>query len=219
MSHHTQAALSFIKGILLLLSILLLLAAFAFDDAFPAPPDDEEAIAEVVRRAAQKGDEASFTLLYLWFYAQIYRHLLRMVGNHEDASDLAVETFQKAWKGLPGVHDRRKFAGWLYSIATHVALDHLRRKKVRQPFWEYLGKDQADEDTVCFEDGVDERELVRLALMEVAPKPRACLLLQLAGFSQDEIARQLGLNRKSVGTYVSVAREQLRQAYRRVANS
>jgi len=218
MSHRVQVALSSIKRIVLLLGMLLLLAASTFDDAPLPPPNDEEVIAEVVRKA-QEGDEASFTLLYRWYYAQIYKHLRRMVGNYEDASDLASETFQKAWKGLLGVHDRRKFPNWLYSIATHVALDHLRRKKVRQPFWEYPSEDQIYEDTVRFEGSVEKRELVGLALMHVAPKPRACLLLQLEGFSQDEIARLLGLNRKSVGTYVSMAREQFRRAYHRLANS
>jgi len=137
----------------------------------------------------------------------------------EDASDLASETFRKAWEGLPKIHEKWKFLHWLYSIASHVALDHLRRNKARPPFLEYPSDDQTAKDTVRFEDSVEEWELVKLALMQVAPKPRACLLLQLQGLSQDEVARLLGLNRKSVGTYVSMAREQFRQAYHRLANS
>jgi len=218
MSHRILVALSFVIRIVLLLGMVLLGAAFAPDDAPPPPPDNEEVIAEVVRKA-QEGDEESFTLLYRWYYPQIYRHLLRMVLNHEDASDLASETFRKAWEGLPKIHEKWKFLHWLYSIATHVALDHLRRNKARPPFLEYPSDDQTAKDTVRFEDSVEEWELVKLALMQVAPKPRACLLLQLQGLSQDEVARLLGLNRKSVGTYVSMAREQFRQAYHRLANS
>ncbi len=69
-----------------------------------------------------------------------------------------------------------------------------------------------------FEDEIEEQELIQLALAQVAPKPRACLLLQIEGFSQEEIARQVGLQKKSVGTYVSMAREQFRQSYRQLKN-
>ena len=50
----------------------------------------------------------------------------------------------------------------------------------------------------------------------VHPKFRACLLLQLEGFDQQEIAQLLGLSKNSVATYVSVAREQFRRAYHRL---
>src|SRR2546422_290877 len=78
---------------------------------------------------------------------------------------------------------------------------------------------KAQKGEARFEGRVEEQELVRLALMRVAPKPRSCLLLHVEGFSQDEIAKLLGLSRKSVGTYVSIAREQFRQAYHRLENA
>jgi RNA polymerase sigma-70 factor, ECF subfamily len=138
------------------------------------------------------------------------------VGNPEDASDLATETFVKAWRGVPGILDGRRFSSWLYSIATHTALDYLRRRKRDQTSISDQDKKLSDEYTFGFESRIEEQELVRLALEHVAPKPRACLLLQLEGFSQAEISALVGLQRKSVGTYVSMAREQFRRAYHRL---
>lgn len=172
---------------------------------------------EVVRKA-QSGDEASFNTLYQSYYAQIYRHLLRLVGNHEEASDLAVETFLKAWRGLPGLDDVLRFRSWLFSIATHTGLDFLRKRKGSISSWECLSEDHLDENAVRFTSHLEERELVELALQEVAPKPLACLLLQLEGFSLAEIAELMGLEKNSAGTYVSIARNQFRKAYNRLAN-
>lgn len=181
------------------------------------PPADEETILDAIREA-QAGDEESFTALYHWYYAQIYRHLLRLVGNAEDAADLSQETFSKAWRGLVGVHDGRRFRGWLYKIATNAAMDHLRRKMRGRGFWSSPDAACSEEPAINFDCQVEEQELVQLALSQVAPKPRVCLLLQLEGFSQAEIATLVGLQKKSVGTYVCTAREQFRQAYRKLEN-
>ena len=216
MNHLAQKVLSGTNHIVPPLLLVLLLATGTLhngqDEPPPMSPNGDETSLDVVRKA-QAGDESSFTTLYHWYYTRIYYYLLRMVGNHEDASDLAAETFTKAWRALPGILDGRRFSSWLYSIATHMAIDFLRRQKKDQALWDSLDENPNHEHTVRFEDWVEEEELVRLALMQVAPKPRACLLLQLEGFTQAEIAKLVGLRKKSVGTYVCTAREQFRRAY------
>jgi RNA polymerase sigma-70 factor (ECF subfamily) len=67
------------------------------------------------------------------------------------------------------------------------------------------------------EGAVEHAEQVKLALAQVSPRYRACLLLQLvAGFSQREIAQSLNMSEKSVSVYVSRGSEQFRQAYERL---
>lgn len=172
----------------------------------------EEVLLEEVRKA-RAGDKEAFNSLYRWHYPQIYKHLYRMVGNPEDASELAAEVFLRAWCVLADLHDERSFRSWLFSIATHKALDFFRRQRGHQSSWECLGEDITDTKAGVLELRVEQNELIGLALKQVAPKPLACLLLQIEGFSHAEIARLVGLGPKSVGTYVSVAREQFRQAY------
>ena len=180
----------------------------------PSPPSNELTI--VIVKLARQGDADAFTTLYKWYYTDIYKHLVRIVENEQDATDLAQETFFKAWKGLSGLYDGRMFRNWLYSIATHTALDHLQRKRFRKPFWEHSKEDDIYEPIEELKNRVEERELVELALQQIAPKPRASLLLRLEGFNQGEIAEMMGLHRKSVGTYVSIAREQFHRAYYRL---
>lgn len=219
-----RAKISLLSSIRIVVMFItfLMLAIHALDSeqsepASSSPSSEEMTNGEVVRKA-QAGDEASFNTLYHSYSTQIYRHLLRMVGNHEDASDLVTETFLKAWRGLSSLDNVLRFRSWLFSIATHTALDFLRQRRVSENSLDCLSEDPIDGNAAKFVGRLEERELVRLALQQVSPKPRACLLLQLEGFKLTEIAELVGLGKNSAGMYVSIAREQFRQAYKRLEN-
>src|SRR5436309_14462595 len=173
---------------------------------------------EVVRDA-QAGNISAFNTLFQYYNARICTYLARMVGNDEEGRDLAQETFIKVWRALPGMHDEMHFDTWLYRIATNTAIDHLRRGKFR---WTLCKNSKANEtskgmETVGPEARVEEAELIKLALAQLSPQYRACLLLQhVAGFTQREIAQSLNLSEKSVSIYVARGCEQFRQAYARL---
>lgn len=209
------SVMSAIRTVLLLIALPLLAVCILhteqLDQLTLLIPPDEAIIAEFGKRT-QEGDDVCFTALYQRYNAQINRYLVRIVGNPDEADDLAEETFIKAWRGLAGLHDGRHFRSCLYRIARNVALDHLRQKKRSQGFTGYPGADSASEIMTSFDGYVEARELIQLALLEVTPKPRACLLLHLNGFSWDEISRFMGLRKQSIGTYLSVARGQFRKA-------
>lgn len=199
-----------------ILLFFLVLAVSTLDG--DAPKTDDERILDIVK-SARRGDDDSFTALYGLYYPPIYRHLYHMTGNEEDAADLAIETFTKAWYRLPQIQNEKYFRGWLYTIATNVALDHLRGKDTQKrgkQLVESFDESDAHEYTISFEEQVEEQELIRLTLAEIAPKPRACFLLYVDGFSQKEIAQIVGLKTKSVSVYISAAREKFRLVYNRL---
>src|SRR6185437_16094630 len=184
-----------------------------------APPDQpagDMALVNLVERA-RAGDVAAFTALYERFYVPICRYLARLVGDDDLGNDLAQDTFLAAWRALPGTEDASYFVPWLYRIASNLARSHLRRARLIRwlPWGDAGGYHPADYPSIAGpEEQTGEAERIKLALAEVAPKSRSCLLLQLdVGFSQREIARLLGLNEKSVSVYISRGRQQFRQAY------
>jgi RNA polymerase sigma-70 factor (ECF subfamily) len=176
------------------------------------PTTDSAWVLKVVRDA-RAGSEEAFDTLFHYYNAQICTYLARMVGSDEEGRDLAQETFLKVWRALPGIHDESQFVGWLYRIATHTAIDHLRRRKFRWPF----RKNHEEYNVMSIagpEEQVVEAEQIKQVLAQIPPKYRACLLLQLvAGFTQREIAESLNLSEKSISIYVSRALEQFRQTY------
>jgi RNA polymerase sigma-70 factor (ECF subfamily) len=182
----------------------------------PAPDTPEM---ELVERA-RAGDRAAFTALFQQYYAPIWRYLTHLVGDEEIGRDLAQETFLAAWRSLPGMQEGLRFSAWLYRIATNQAYTHLRRARLITwlPFADSEAGSGVRHPTVAGpETRVSEAELLALALAEVTPKYRACLLLQVQeGFSQREIGQLLHLSEKSVGICVSRGREQFRKAYLRL---
>src|SRR6266567_1240629 len=94
---------------------------------------------------AQARDSAAFTTLYLLHTTGICGYLLGLVGNEEDAHDLAQQAFLQAWQKLSGLHDVARFTPWLYAIARNLAYDHSRQKKgASWSSWEDLEESQAD---------------------------------------------------------------------------
>lgn len=59
---------------------------------------------------------------------RIYRYLLRLIRNPCEAQDLMQETFLRAHRYREALRDPEAVRGWLYRIATHVALDHMRQR-------------------------------------------------------------------------------------------
>ncbi len=181
---------------------------------------DDLPLGELVRQA-QQGEHAAFAALFERYNAPICRYLARMVGNIDLGRDLAQDTFLQAWRSLPRLRDSEYFGPWLYRIATNLARSHARRARLIQwlPWSDPLEGTSGSFRLERQEDHVGEAELVMLALAQLPPKRRACVLLALeGGFTHREIARLLDISEKSVATYLSRGCQQFRLAYERLAN-
>jgi RNA polymerase sigma-70 factor (ECF subfamily) len=176
-------------------------------------------LAALVARA-RAGDRSAFAQLFLQFNARICTYLARLVGDDDIGRDLAQDTFVAVWRALPEVKDTTRFVPWLYRIATNTARSHQRHARIVHWLpWSTSSPSAAlpPLTTSGPEQHAGESELVILALSQLAPQHRTCLLLQVeAGFSQREIAGMLNISEKAVSAYVSRGREQFRRAYRQL---
>lgn len=83
-------------------------------------------------RRAQEGYLDAFEMLVQRHSAMAYRVALRMLGNREDAQDLAQESLLAAWRNLDRFRGDAQFSTWLYRIVTRRALNRLTRGKAHQ---------------------------------------------------------------------------------------
>ena len=93
----------------------------------PPSPADEEAL---VRRA-RRGDLAAYDELVRRYHERIYATIYHMTANHEDANDLAQESFIKAFQALKSFKGGSSFYTWLYRIAVNKTINHLKQRKNR----------------------------------------------------------------------------------------
>jgi RNA polymerase sigma-70 factor (ECF subfamily) len=179
-----------------------------------APSDTPQLV-----RDAQKGNSEAFTTLVQLFQKEIYTYTAKHVRDHEDAHDLTQQVFLKAWLNIKSLKKTTCFRIWLYRIAKNVINDHWRKKRIIALSWDDLTAKDMLSDIPGPEDGTERTELIKMALTRLPPKLRLCLLLYtLDGFSPSETARAVGIKEASVGTYISLARKQLRSIYHHLEN-
>jgi RNA polymerase sigma-70 factor (ECF subfamily) len=88
--------------------------------------------ADVLQEQAQRVDVADFETIFLRFQGPITNFIYHMIGNREQACDLAQDVFVKAYKALLGgtVVQPGALSAWLYRIAANTTTDTLRRRRL-----------------------------------------------------------------------------------------
>ena len=170
---------------------------------------------------AQKGDAAAFGQLVETYQGQVYRLVLHMGLSPADAEEAAQEAFLAAWKGLPRFRGDSRFSTWLYQLATHAAIDLIRREKKHQ-------NNTDIEDAVLVDGAASPQETVekqetadtvQAALQALSPQAREILLLRYqAELGYEEIATVLGLPNGTVKSRINRAKAQLKETLLRQGN-
>lgn len=84
----------------------------------------------LIRAALDNGDQKAYAELMERYRDSVYFMLLKMVNNKDDADDLTIEAFGKAFKRLNQYAPTYAFSTWLFKIATNNCIDFIRRKKM-----------------------------------------------------------------------------------------
>jgi RNA polymerase sigma-70 factor (ECF subfamily) len=85
---------------------------------------------EILRRCLG-GDERAYRALVARYQRQIYSLAMRMVRQPQDAEDLTQETFVRMFRALDRYDPTRPFEAWLFTIASRLCIDHLRRRRLK----------------------------------------------------------------------------------------
>ncbi len=85
---------------------------------------------DLVKRAIQN-DQKAYADLMTRYKDAIYFMLLKMVNNKEDANDLTVEAFGKAFENIEKYRPEFAFSTWLFKIATNNCIDFIRKKRLK----------------------------------------------------------------------------------------
>ncbi len=167
-------------------------------------------------QAYQQGETAALETLVRRHADNLMGYLCRMTRSREQAEDLFQETFLRVHTRARSFHGTGRFKAWLFSIATHLTLDSIRRR-ARHP--EHPPADETPDITPLAElipdrapgpaDTVvksEQARLVREALDTLPPGQRAALVLAFyEGHSYPEAARILGCTVGTVKTHISRA--------------
>jgi RNA polymerase sigma-70 factor, ECF subfamily len=173
--------------------------------AWPVYKQMERPESALLMDRARQGDVDAFAELFEQLRSRVFTVAWRLVGSN-DAEDVVMETYLKAWKALPGFNQRASLETWLYRIAHNCAVDVLRKRRPlpdgqREPVdVEALADPRArpPDEAAAASDLARE---VRQALDTLSPEHRTALRLRYSdGLSYAEIAAATGV---SIGTVMS----------------
>ncbi len=173
----------------------------------------------LVQKAVNKGDQKAYAALMNHYRDSLYFMLLKMTNNPNDADDLTIEAFGKAFKNLRQYTPEFAFSTWLFKIASNNCIDYIRKRKkntfsMNDGFGEQNNSELANNIpslTLDPEEKVIKKQKIRL-MHEVVDKlkPHYKKLIELRYFkeySYEEIAKELDLPLGTVKAQLFRARE------------
>ena len=175
-------------------------------------------------KQAQKGDQAAFMQLVESYHKRIFNIGLRMLGNPDDAADMAQETLLKIYRRLADFRGEAAFSTWVYRVAVNTCKDMLRsacrRKEIT--FTDFCGED----DDIVFNipdyrnlpEHQYEEQLSAQRLRELIdaldPRFRIVILLrEIGGLNYGEIAAAVNISEGTVKSRISRARAAMRKVF------
>jgi RNA polymerase sigma factor (sigma-70 family) len=164
----------------------------------------------------QTGD---FERLFQENWNRVNEVLNRLVGDADEAQDLALETFWRLYNSPPRQVDN--VGGWLYRVALRLGYNALRAYKRRGRYELEAGKislEDSSNDPAHEADLAEQRRRVRQVLAGMKPKSAEILVLRHSGFSYSEISAALGVPVSSVGTLLVRAEREFEKRYRQEKN-
>lgn len=161
---------------------------------------DEESLV----RAAQAGDADAFVELLHGCDREILSVLVRFAGDRCDREDLYQEVFLEAFRSLHRFRFRSSFRTWLYRLAFHRCLGHVRRRRTHEELPERAVGPHDVERAARL-------RAVRRALDRLPEKQRLCFFLHyVEGWTVAEVAERVGIRSGTVKTHLHRAREAVR---------
>lgn len=151
---------------------------------------------------AIKGDERAYEKLLLRYREMIYYTILKMINNKEDAEDLTIESFAKAFIHIDQYKPTYAFSTWLFKIATNNCIDYFRRKNAKSKSSEKQEMEEGMDEFIDKSDINPEKTLIKKQRKEFVIKiltelnPDYKKLIELRyykEFSYIEIAKALDI--------------------------
>jgi RNA polymerase sigma-70 factor (ECF subfamily) len=170
---------------------------------------------------AGTGDLSAFEELYRRHFRRVYSLCMRMLGNPEEAEDLAQETFIQLFNKVGSFRGDSAFTTWLHRMTVNQVLMHFRRRKSRPEFTTTEGETPvqivhgtANQNKMP----VVDRIVLEDAITKLPPGYRAVFVLHdVEGHEHNEIAEMMGISEGTSKSQLHKARLKLRSLIRQQA--
>jgi len=175
---------------------------------------------ELVQRA-REGDTAAFDELVVKYTPKLYGLVYHMTSNHDDTNDILQDVFAKAYRALKRFKGKSAFYTWIYSIATNMTLNFLKKRNRRRAYSLddvdlAIERDEDFIEATSKSDPVREaniselQERLNMAMQQLSDDHRAVVtMFDIQGMPHAEIAKIIGVSEGTVRSRLFYAHRQL----------
>ena len=158
-----------------------------------------------------QGDEIAFSGLLTYYYPKVITFLSELIADEKDVEDLSQNIFVKVWLHRSTLRNLRSFGAYLYRMCRNAAIDYGRTHRVRIPF------ELPQNEPVGYP--LDESYFAQEKRFQIdhhvaqMPQKRQQVfrMSREEGKTNEEIARELGLSKKTVENHINAALRELRK--------
>ena len=179
---------------------------------------EEQQLLERIRA----GDDSGFEQLVREHTGKVIGLAWRLLGSREEAEDLAQEAFLRLHRSLAGFRGDSRISTWLYRTTTRLAIDHLRRERIKRRLFFFCQDNDAPDPVELAGDprpdpgrtfqSQEAMRLLRKSLGKLSPRQQVIFTLRhYEGLPLKEIAEHLDLETGTVKAHLHRAVTQLRQ--------
>jgi RNA polymerase sigma-70 factor (ECF subfamily) len=177
---------------------------------------------QLLLHKAKAGDIEAFEELIDAYQKKVFNLAFRIIGNYDDAADLAQETFVRIFKAISKFKEESSFSTWIYRITTNVCLDEIRKRKNKKilSLDEDIHMDdgdmkrQVESDEIGPEQNAEREEVRRIvndAINMLPEDQRVVITLRdIDGMSYEEISETLKCPGGTVKSRINRARVALK---------
>lgn len=164
-----------------------------------------------------EGDETAFELLFRFYYPGLVIFVSQIIADHDEAEEIVQEFFVNVWTARKSIYQSSSLKSYFFVSVKNRALNYLKREQIKEKTFRQL-KELIEKDFLFQPDLFVESELqqqIAKAMEKLPTRTREVFLMsRFKGFSNDEIATQLELSKRTVETHISNALKILRNELR-----
>lgn len=166
------------------------------------------------------GDKNAFRILVQTYQRMVFSLSLKMLCDEDAAKDVVQDTFLKVWQNIANYDERKSMSTWIYTIASHICLDKLKKMKRVSllPDDELMFRSYAENTNAQTE--MENKQwvaVVRTLAEGLSEKQKFVFTLcQLEGLDASEVEEITGLNDKQIKSNLYIARQTIREQLKKM---
>jgi RNA polymerase sigma-70 factor, ECF subfamily len=169
---------------------------------------------ETLVRRLMNADQTAFELLFRFYYPGLVTFATQIVLDPDEAEEIVQDFFVRLWTGRKEINRSKNLKSYFFTSVKNRALNYLKKEKVNEKIRQELKK-MTEEDWLYQPDLFVESELqtrIKTAFGKLSPRTREVFSLsRFQGLSNEQIAKQLAISKRTVETQISNALKILRE--------